>query len=228
MNRTHYFLSLWALSSLSDLSMMILHGFTSSMWINYPVVQIMLYGLLLLFGFYAAQKSGFRFVLLEQNYNIVHDIIKPAVVCGIVVAASIFLIIPILSLQVVPVPFSPSMIYRLLHGIKITLAILLAGLGGLAFILRKIAKNASTSTIIPMVIGLIVTVSLCPLIFDCIYKNCVNVSLILDHAIMIIVTIGFSGILFWKKGLEVAVLYDIVLISLLHMIAPAVLFYFRA
>ena len=105
LNKTHYFLSLWALSSLSDLYMMIFYGFSSSMLINYPMVQIGLYGIILLFGFYCSLHAGFRFVLLEHDHNIVRDIIKPTVIFGAELLVILFLINIVLPISLLKSPF---------------------------------------------------------------------------------------------------------------------------
>ena len=105
-----------------------------------------------------------------------------------------------------------------LNTIKISLAILLAAIGGLAFIIKKIAKNASTSIVIPVAIGLVTIGMFWPLLFDCFsYRGCPSLSALFDNALVANVAIACGGFIFWKKGLEVALLYEIILLSYLRM-----------
>ena len=230
MNKKEYFLFLSGLFSLDILIFVIPSTFSVWSEMGYlPAVEIRSFILALsiivagvvaiYIGIYLAQKIGLRLLLLENQYSFHKDIFMPAIVTASAYSALVLLVnkfIPIASLNF----FSWNFLRYLTFALRFDIPILLFGLTLIAFIIKKIAQNASLSFIMPIsIILLSLLIHAAPLI-ACLFFDC-GLEKVID-LLYTPFTTAVLGVLFWKKGFEAALLCSIIITTILYFVVPLV------
>lgn len=236
MTKKQYFLFLWILSSMTSIVSMIQYGFNCMGYtglqclIFSPLWSIAVHGCAIFFGIYFAQKIGVRFLLLEERYDFVRDTFKPAVFVGVVYAGAALVInalMPIVAINlfsnISPIEFL-SMVLSL---IRFDLMILLFCVSGIAFIIKKLAKKAPLSVVMPIcggLVGILPHAALLILFMVGSYPLDHDLrSFVVIDSLFDVVTYVLLTRLFWKKGLETAILCHVVIIAILRMIVPTII-----
>lgn len=234
MTKKNYFFILWMLVSLDSFVFIIEraillwstlgyfpHGELVSMGTG--LATIVVNSIALCIGVYCAKRIGMRFLFLQENYDVLNDVLKPAVVIAGLYSVVVLFIHgwrPISSVAYlsIPTPGVSSGMYffkTILLLLRFDLFVLLFCICGLAFIIRKIMARVQLSTIMP--ISIIVS---CLLIHLFLLFN-PQAHIVVD-ALYSVVTCVLLGMLFWKKNLEAALLCHVIIITLLYLFGPMV------
>jgi hypothetical protein len=243
-NKKQYFMLLWALGSVTE----VLHAVGVSLSSEgFPVILIILvsaafgisiYGFILTMGLHFAQKIDAKLLFLEENYNFKNDIVKPAIIAGVIFAgvflanllrSDVFLnyVHDLSSGGTFGATFGGTFewfINKLFNSLRTDLMMLLFGLCGLVFLMKKIAKNAAVSTIMPISIGLMIIAPYVPVLYDSIIRGFSPNITFLISSLFASAQWLLIALLFWKKGLETALTCEVVIASIIYLIAPVVLF----
>ncbi len=203
------------------------HGPVVSFLIS-PVFSIVLHTVALLLGFYCAIKIGARLLLLDDQYqySVWKDILKPAVLWGFLYVC-IGLIPTYFWYKNINTPFDKIFeffIYKLFSTLRMDLFMLLFGVCGVTFIVRKIVKNTSVFILMPISIALITILPYAPLLFDVSYRSVYPHSNIIANLILTTTQWLIIASLFWRKGLEAALACEVFIVTILHLIVPVVIF----
>lgn len=100
MTKKQYFLLLWIIGSLDSFYFIVYRTITIWLDMGYlpqgeivsiatALVTIILFGIFLYIGLHCAQRIGARLLLLQENYRVLNDIVKPAVVAGSLYAIAV-------------------------------------------------------------------------------------------------------------------------------------------
>lgn len=227
MTKKQYFLFLWLLSSLSSIFFVVYSvvefGGINHLFFFQNVTQMLLAiairGVIVFFGFYCAQEIGARLLLLDENYHFMTDIFKPAVIVGFVYVGIGLIINALIPIDTWPVISSFDLSYYRLssffNAMWSDLAYLLVYVSGVAFIIKKLAKdNVSTSTMMMLSIGLVCISSI--LVKYTLYRGSFNIA---NNLVVLALNVVLGG-LFWKKGLEAAMLFHLIFVALIYWIVP--------
>jgi len=232
MTKKQYFMLLWALSSMVSILSVVQYGFNCmgykgmSCLIFSPLFAIAMHGCALVFGIYFAQKISARLLFLDGQYNFMKDILKPAAIAGTLYAGAALIINALTPSFYAVQRFSAEepfflFFYKLFYDIRFDLFGLLFCVSGLAFIIKKLTKNISMSVVMSTAVGLIIAV---PLLYDCYRALLGNFSWLgVAQDLYGIGTIALIMALFWRKGLEAALLCRVVIVTILYLIAPTVI-----
>jgi len=238
MTKKQYFYLLWTLSSIPTVIGIIL-TFTTGEYLNVGddpealrastgivfsialgVLEIMFRGFLVTIGLYFAERIGAPFLLLNDNYDLKKDILKPAIIVGTVVSCIVVAIDTASPFELfsfpgeLPGPFYGTLI-SLVNCIVYDVNLLLLWIAGLALLIKKVTNNADMDLIVYTSIVLIAFLF--------------NMSSPIWHFGITAFIIGpmirsgidvVLGVLFWKKGFETAVLCHLVMILIFYLIAP--------
>ena len=178
--------------------------------------------LILALGMDFAKKIGARLLLLRDDYSVKNDIIKPALVAGLIVSGIILainLFYPLSSpfYSFVILSGWQQYILRLLNNmlsvISYDIGFLLVWVCGLSLLIRSIFKNISTNR---LVYGSIVFVSFMRHLFTMIIRFMSTAVFAIDP----IVNFGVDmvlGVLFWKKGFETTVLCHLIIVFIVQI-----------
>lgn len=230
MTKIQYFLLLWFLSSMFQILSIAQYGlncmgYTGLMCLLVSAPwSIAVHGCALFFGIYFAQNIGIRLLFLNENYSIFEDIIKPAVLVGSLYAVIMLVVNWLMPFDFIVLNKSSciDLLRKFLPNIRFDLFFLLFCICGLAFVIKKILKNTSLSLIVPICVILAAILPLFPFIFSCLIRShCDRDAVIRQFFVPTIYIV--LGMLFWKKGLEVALLCSIVITTILYFIAPLLL-----
>lgn len=112
--------------------------------------------------------------------------------------------------------------------LRMDLLQLLCCVCGIAFIIKEVAKNLSTSAAILISVVLINIVPFAPILFDYFFRS-------LSFPVTMIRVYFFTtahlltiALLFWKKGLEAALCCEVVVVIILQLIVPVIIFLLSA
>ncbi len=227
---------LWPLCAMPVILSLVRYGFPSlseyglvTSFHIHPLFSIVMHTCALLLGLCCAQKIGAKLLFLDGDYNFKKDILKPAVIAG-VIFAGIFLANVLRSDSFLNYVYGLSFggvfewfIDKLFYSLRMDLFTLLFGICGLAFIIKKVAKNVAISSIIPISIGLMTIVPYLPLLFDCIMRGFSSNIPFLISSLWKSAEWLLIALLFWKKGLEAALACEMVIVTIIYLIAPLVI-----
>lgn len=228
MTKKQYFLCAWGLASLDSWIFVVPRTFQVWSEMGYlPLIEIrsfilvlaiiILLAIVIYIGIGLAQRVGLRLLLLDDNsqYNGNKDILLPALVTASIYVLFILLIhtiIPIASVTFVPADF-----FRLLTlSLRFEIPMLLFCLPLIAVIFKKVARDASLNTIMPIsIIMLFLLIHAAPLL-ACLYFKC-GLERFID-LLYIPFTTAVLATLFWKKGFEAAVLCSMMSATILYCV----------
>ncbi len=203
------------------------HGPIISFLIN-SMFSIALHTVALLIGLYCAISIGARLLLLDDQYrhNVWKDILKPAVLWGLI-SVCITLMPTYFWYKSLNTPIDKIFeffINKLFSTLQMDLLMLLFGVCGITFILRKIAKNTLVSTLMPISIAFITIIPYVPVLFDSIYRPLYSHSNIIAMLVFTSAQWLIIAGLFWRKGLEAALVCEVFVVTVLHLILPLIIF----
>ncbi len=194
----------------------------------HPVFSIAIHTIGLLVGLYYALKIDAKLLFLDENYNFKNDIIKPAVITGVIFAV-LFLANALRSGVFLNYVQDPSFgvfelfINKLFYSLRTHLMMLLFGVCGLALLIKKVTKDVAMSIIMPISIGSMTIAPYVPVLYDSIMRGFSPNTSFLTSSLLASVHWLLIAVLFWKKGLETALLCDAVIVSIVYLIAPLVI-----
>jgi hypothetical protein len=237
MTKKQYLMLLWPLSCAPAIMSLVKYGWGSlfsfagygplASFLIHPFFSIALHTCALFIGIYFAQQIGARLLFLQDNYDLKNDVLKPAVFM-----ASLYAVAVLIINWVTPfgeIYFQPAYMdivqsfffYKIVPTMRFDLIFLLLGVCGSVFIIKKIVKNISLTVLMPICIVLISILPLLIILFDCVTRSRCLAEVLIRESFMSISCI-ILGMLFWKKGLEAALIYHVIVMTILYLIAPIV------
>ena len=182
------------------------------------------YGLVAFFGLKFSQKMGIHLLLLNEKSRFIEDFLKPGMVAGIICASLLITGNMLMQAEQLNVPLNPfyGLLALIYAGFNEEVILRLFLLSGIALLLKKIFKNMSASTI--MWVSIAVTSLMFGLAHLPIALRGVTATPIFVVRIMILNGVGgiIFGWLFWRKGLETAMLAHIVADFFLYVAIPLI------
>lgn len=243
MTKKQYFMMLWPFSCMPAIISLVRYGYQSMFsfsshdslisFLIHPFFAIAMHTVALVMGFYFAQQIGARLLFLQEDYDFKDDVLKPALLAGSLYVTVALLINTIMPLGELYFDFSSyvdiaeSFFNTIFYKIRFDLFGLLFGLCGSVFAIKKIAKDVSLSVIMSICIVVISVLPVSVLLFDCFGRfGCaasqfMGLSFGISNSLLL-------GILFWKKGLETAMLYEVIVCSILYLIVPVIILALKA
>jgi hypothetical protein len=238
MDKKQYFWLWWALASLTPVIsvVLVLTGIISVGLAVSPIMLLILCiwaisfdGFILTMGLHFAQKIGAHLLFLNGHYNCKKDILMPALVMGVVAACTglaINAVVPVTTIRLFFDAPSYDFLYQALPNIFSAFGygifVLLFSVAGFALLIKKVTKNASLSILMPVSIILVTFLrNVVPLIWT--FGTAVAV---VDPYINCAVACSIDvllGMLFWKKGFEIAVLCHLVMSFIFYIVAPIII-----
>ncbi len=183
--------------------------------------------LILALGMDFCKKIGARLLLLRSDYSVKDDIIKPALLVGLVVSGILFAIDLFYPLSnpyaFVVIQGGQQFFYRLANNLLSVISyginVFLFWFAGIALLIRKILKNTSRDS------AMYASIIFISLIWNIgmrawgLGASPINIDLVVQSGVSIIL-----GVLFWKKGFETAVLCHLIIVFIVQMAALAIHF----
>jgi hypothetical protein len=187
------------------------------------ILLIIFQGFILTMSLDFAQKIGARLLLLNDDYYFKKDILKPAMIVGILVSCIICAINIIWPLELFSslgemAVFFNRTLGSLLLFVVYDINLLLFWMAGLALLIKKITKSDAMDLIVYTSIALVAFLG--------------NMSSPIWHFGIMAFAIGpmvrcridvVLGVLFWKKGFETAVLCHFIIVLIFYLIAPMIM-----
>lgn len=187
------------------------------------ILSIIFQGFILTMGLDFAQKIGARLLLLNDDYYFKKDILKPAMIVGIVVSCIVCAIniawpLELFSSLGETAVFFNRTLVSLLRFVVYDINLLLFWMAGLALLIKKITKSDA--------MDLVVYTSIALVAFLGNMASPIWQFGIMAFAVGPMVRCGIDvvlGVLFWKKGFETAVLCHLVIVLIFYLVAPMVM-----
>lgn len=234
---------LWPISCMPAIVSLVRFGYQSmfsfsshdavTSFLIHPFFAIAMHTVALFLGIYFAQQIGAKLLFLQEDYDLKNDIVKPAFVVGgayALVALLINAVTPVGQMYFDQSSYADiieNFVGLFFYKMRFDLFVLLFGVCGLAFVIKKIAKDVSLSVIMPICIVAISILPVSVLLFDCFTRFGCAGAMVAGNFFMIGSNI-LLGVLFWKKGLEAALLYGMIVCTILYLIAPVVMFVLKS
>ncbi len=174
--------------------------------------SLFIFSFVLAAGMDFTEKIGARLLLLQENYNVKKDILKPALIAGIAVAVILLMLRTRFHFELITYLEESTGFYFykrvgiLLSVIHYDVRILLFWMAGCALFIKKLTRSASMDAIMYLSIILI------SFLFNMGSPiwNLGLTAIPLGEAVRCGIDIVL-GVLFWKKGFETAVLCHLII-----------------
>lgn len=181
-------------------------------------------------GMYFAEKIGAKLLLLQGNYDLKKDILKPALIVGIAVSCIVFVVYMISPFELFSFfeKYSYFSFYTTLvvpiTVIKHDIRLLLFWIAGVGLLIKRVTRSSSMDLIMYasiVLIAFLVNMSSPMWHF--------GTSLIFSSPMLVVgpvIRCGIDivlGMLFWKKGFETAVLCHLIITFIFYMVTPMLL-----
>ncbi len=185
-------------------------------------ISVFIFSFMLAAGMYFAEKIGARLLLLQENYNVKKDILKPALIIGVAISVILLMMRMIFPFDLFAglegnIHSSYKKLAAAFAVIQYDVRTLLFWMSGCALLIKTLTRSKAMDAIMYTSIVLIA------FLFN-IGQPIWNFGVAII-AVGAVVRCGIDimlGVLFWKKGFEVAVLCHMIIALILYLIAPAV------
>jgi hypothetical protein len=241
MNEKTYYLLLWILSIIGSFAVIPFVQHVALFLGNQPIEltpliifatifeSMILNALFIFLGTKFSKKLDIKFLLLNKHIHYVQDILRPGVISGIVCALLMLIadrLIPGLTLTLYSLGTNtPPLIglLALIEVIKQQIFLNLFCLSGIALLLKTFFKSAKMSLLMWVsIIGVSLLFGIAHI--PTFVQEITPFTPILIFRILLLNTISGTtfGLLFWKKGFEVAIVSHFTVDFILYVILPIV------
>jgi len=240
MTRIQYSMMLWLLCIISPFALIPFENAVASFVGFEPLAVTMngmilaaleaaiIYGMMIYYGMRWATNIGARFLLLENNYDLWKDLLKPGLITGIACTTAILSVDALLpasplNLHALALSIPPKIGFFCLIFCIVNQQVFLSlfCVSGIATLLKKEWEDLSASA--RMVLSIFATSILFGLAHIPVFvrPEMADIPLVITRIMVLTLFSGVAfGYLFWKKSFETAIFGHMVVDAILYVLVP--------